>query len=57
MILSNNFVSFSFSDISVKLDGETLCAHRFVLAARSVKWDSKPLGDAKELDLSGTNVN
>lgn len=37
----------------MKLDGETLFGHRFILAARSVKWDPQQLGDASELDLSG----
>jgi hypothetical protein len=42
-----------FSDISIKLDGETLYGHRFILAARSLKWESQQLGDTTELDLSG----
>ena len=42
-----------FSDITIKLDGETLFGHRFILAARSVKWDPQQLGDAPDLDLSG----
>ncbi|CAF3943262.1 unnamed protein product [Adineta steineri] len=41
-----------YSDISIKLDGETLYGHRFILAARSHKWDSQQLDDATELDLS-----
>ncbi|CAF3694746.1 unnamed protein product [Rotaria socialis] len=41
-----------YSDIAIKLDGETLRGHRFILAARSVKWDPQQLGDATELDLS-----
>ncbi|CAF3345195.1 unnamed protein product [Rotaria socialis] len=41
-----------YSDISIKLDGETLYGHRFVLVARSFKWDSHELGDKTELDLS-----
>ncbi len=52
MIWSLLFV-FNSSDISIKLDGETLYGHRFVLAARSLKWDSQQLGDTTELDLSG----
>ena len=47
------FLLFFSSDISIKLDGETLYGHRFILAARSLKWDSQQLGDTKELDLSG----
>jgi hypothetical protein len=47
------FCLLTSSDICVKLDGETLFGHRFVLAARSIKWDSQQLGDATELDLSG----
>jgi hypothetical protein len=47
------FAFFYSSDISIKLDGETLYGHRFVLAARSLKWDSQQLGDTTELDLSG----
>ncbi len=45
--------NFTFSDITIKLDGETLYGHRFVLSARSVKWDPQQLGDASELDISG----
>ncbi|CAF2499543.1 unnamed protein product [Rotaria sp. Silwood2] len=41
-----------YSDITIKLDGETLHGHRFVLAARSIKWDPQQLGDASELDLT-----
>ncbi|CAF1118017.1 unnamed protein product [Rotaria sordida] len=41
-----------YSDISIKLDGETLYGHRFILAARSLKWDSQELDDITELDLS-----
>jgi hypothetical protein len=41
------------SDIPIKLDGETLYGHRFILAARSLKWDPQLLGDAADLDLSG----
>ena len=29
--------------------------HRFILAARSLKWDPQQLGDTTELDLSGKN--
>ena len=50
---SLNMKFFCLSDISIKLDGETLYGHRFVLAARSLKWDSQQLGDTTELDLSG----
>jgi len=55
----NSFILFSFviSDISVKLDGETLYGHRFILAARSVKWDPQQLGDTADLDLSGKNID
>lgn len=41
------------SDISIKLDGETLYGHRFILAARSLKWSSHELDGKNELDLSG----
>lgn len=46
------FLSY-LSDIAIKLDGETLHGHRFILAARSVKWDPQQLGDASDLNLSG----
>jgi hypothetical protein len=46
-------LNFLFSDITIKLDGETLYGHRFILAARSDKWDPQQLGDAPALDLSG----
>lgn len=48
--------TISSSDIAVKLDGETLYGHRFILAARSTKWDPQQLGDASVLDLSGKNI-
>lgn len=44
---------FYFSDIAIKLDGETLFGHRFILSARSLKWDPQQLGDTSDLDLSG----
>lgn len=47
---------FHFSDISVKLDGETLFGHRFILAARSIKWDPQQLGNDSVLDLSGNKI-
>ena len=52
-----DFRCFFQSDISIKLDGETLYGHRFILAARSRKWDSQQLDDAAELDLSGSDLN
>ena len=45
------------SDIKIKLDGETLFGHRFILSARTSKWDPQHLGDAVELDLSGKNYS
>ncbi|UJR28238.1 hypothetical protein I4U23_009488 [Adineta vaga] len=41
-----------YSDITIKLDGETLYGHRFILAARSLKWDPQQLGDEPDLNLS-----
>lgn len=48
-------IVFIFSDIKIKLDGETLFGHRFILSARTSKWDPQYLSDAIELDLSGGN--
>lgn len=45
-----------YSDITIKLDGETLFGHRFILSARSLKWDPQQLGDASDLDLSGIMI-
>ena len=45
------------SDIAIQLDGETLHGHRFILAARSPKWDSAHLAEVKTLDLSGKQAS
>lgn len=42
-----------YSDLTVKLNGRTLKAHRFVLDARSKNWASFDLSQINELDLSG----
>ena len=41
------------SDLKVKVAGETLSAHKFVLAARSDVWSLANLTSTSELDLSG----
>jgi hypothetical protein len=43
------------SDIIIELDGETLYGHRFILTARSAKWDSSQLANISTLNLSGNN--
>ncbi|XP_064648552.1 rabankyrin-5-like isoform X2 [Lineus longissimus] len=42
-----------YSDLHVQLDGQSIKAHRFVLAARSVFWGVTDLSKVSELDLSG----
>lgn len=45
---------FSFcSDLKVKVAGEKLNAHKFVLAARSDVWSLANLASTSELDLTG----
>lgn len=41
------------SDLKVKVAGENLSAHKFVLAARSDVWSLANLAATSELDLSG----
>ena len=41
------------SDLKVKVAGEKLSAHKFVLAARSDVWSLANLASTSELDLSG----
>ncbi|KAG7249729.1 hypothetical protein CRUP_030832 [Coryphaenoides rupestris] len=42
-----------YSDLKVKIAGEDLHAHKFVLAARSDVWSLANLATTAELDLSG----
>lgn len=42
-----------YSDLTVRVAGKTLGAHKFVLAARSDVWSLANLASATELDLSG----
>lgn len=44
---------WSCSDLKVKVAGEKLSAHKFVLAARSDVWSLANLASTTELDLSG----
>ena len=48
---------FNFSDLVVELDGHSIKAHKFVLAARSDTWGVPDLGVATNLDLSGDTFN
>ena len=41
------------SDLTIKLKGKELPAHKFVLAARSDCWPTDDLSHASVLDLSG----
>lgn len=41
------------SDLKVKVAGENLNAHKFVLAARSDVWSLANMASTSELDLSG----
>lgn len=42
-----------YSDLEVKVAGEKLSAHKFVLAARSDVWSLANMASTSELDLSG----
>lgn len=44
------------SDLKVKVAGENLSAHKFVLAARSDVWSLANLATTSELDLSGEKL-
>lgn len=41
------------SDIIVKFAGQTLSAHKFIMAARSDFWSSRDLNELSELELTG----
>lgn len=45
------------SDMEIKLRSSTLHGHKFVLAARSDKWDMKLMASVSQLDLSGNMTN
>lgn len=47
---------WSCSDLKVKVAGEKLSAHKFVLAARSDVWSLANLASTSELDLSGEQL-
>lgn len=57
VFIDRSKVFLLFSDISIQLDGETLFGHRFILAARSQKWDTASLAGTTTLDLSGSLKN
>lgn len=44
---------FFYSDLEVKVAGEVVSAHKFVLAARSDVWSLANMTSTSELDLSG----
>lgn len=44
------------SDLKVKVVGEQIHAHKFVLAARSDVWSLSNLASTNELDLSGEQL-
>lgn len=44
------------SDLKVKVAGEQINAHKFVLAARSDVWSLSNLASTNELDLSGEQL-
>ncbi|KAF3841264.1 hypothetical protein F7725_007126 [Dissostichus mawsoni] len=52
-IVANLYQQEQYSDLKVKVAGENLSAHKFVLAARSDAWSLANLSSTSELDLSG----
>ncbi|PIK51845.1 putative ankyrin repeat and FYVE domain-containing protein 1-like, partial [Apostichopus japonicus] len=46
-----------YSDLTIRLDGQEIKAHRFVLAARSQYWGVTDLQDVQSLDFSGIPHN
>ncbi|KAG1657884.1 Rabankyrin-5 [Nymphon striatum] len=51
-IIAGIFDKETFSDLKVKLDGTSIYAHKFVLAAHTDLWSISKLADTTELDLS-----
>uniref|UniRef100_A0A8C5GII6 BTB domain-containing protein n=2 Tax=Gouania willdenowi TaxID=441366 RepID=A0A8C5GII6_GOUWI len=51
-IVSDLYQQQQYSDLKVKVAGEQLSAHKFVLAARSDVWSLTNLASTSELDLS-----
>ncbi|XP_040039032.2 rabankyrin-5 [Gasterosteus aculeatus] len=52
VIVADLYRQEQYSDLKVKVAGEDLCAHKFVLAARSDAWSLANLASTFELDLS-----
>ncbi|XP_068457201.1 rabankyrin-5 [Clinocottus analis] len=52
VIVAELYQQEQYSDLKVKVAGENLCAHKFVLAARSDVWSLANLASTSELDLS-----
>lgn len=51
-IVADLYQQQQYSDLKVKVAGEELCAHKFVLAARSDIWSLNNMASTSELDLS-----
>ncbi|XP_057676703.1 rabankyrin-5 [Corythoichthys intestinalis] len=51
-IVSELYRQEQYSDLKVKIDGDRLSAHKFVLAARSDVWSLTNMANTSELDLS-----
>uniref|UniRef100_A0AAY4E3Y7 Ankyrin repeat and FYVE domain containing 1 n=1 Tax=Denticeps clupeoides TaxID=299321 RepID=A0AAY4E3Y7_9TELE len=51
-IVADLFKQDQYSDLKVKVGGERISAHKFVLAARSDAWSPASLASTSELDLS-----
>ena len=45
-----------FSDIIVKIAGQKLSAHKFIMAARSDFWSNRDLNELSELELTGMGI-
>jgi rabankyrin-5 len=55
--ISELFNKELYSDLTIKLNGCELKAHKFVLDARSKRWANQSLSQINELDLTGNIFN
>ncbi|XP_077447830.1 rabankyrin-5 [Stigmatopora argus] len=51
-IVSDLYRQEQYSDLKVKIDGDNISGHKFVLAARSDVWSLNNMANTSELDLS-----
>ena len=55
-LFTTMFAVVFYSDLKIRVGELNLCAHKFVLAARSDAWSLANLASTSELDLSGTKA-